>query len=348
MKAQTDVTSTYITNPSFELSAEGTTTSAQSLSSGGSYYGWTLPSLGSSYVNISIGDGTTCTGNAFGVPTATAGSYYYFARRGWNSSTSSDATLSTTLASLPVGQYTLTMDYKGLDSYDSNHTSKGSYFTISAVEDETTLNSVQSSTFGYVNGNSAGANMFAGSSNWNELTLSFNVTTAGDVTLNILHHLVGGVRTDVVIDNLTLTYSNSVSPTAVALSSTELALTVGGTSTLTPTYTPAGANTYTEITWTTSDATVATVSGGTVTAVGPGSATITATTANDCKATCAVTVTDVTPVAAPSFYSEIAAGDFYLMNAATGKFLNGGNSWGTQATLTEHGVPMTVTVGDGV
>lgn len=53
-------------------------------------------------------------------------------------------------------------------------------------------------------------------------------------------------------------------------------------------------------------------------------------------------------VAAPSSYSEVAAGDFYIVNAATGLFLTGANSWGTQASLETHGTPFTVTVGEGV
>ena len=206
--AQTDVTSTYLTNPSFEYSAEGTTTSAQALTSGGSYYGWTLPALGSSYVNISIGDASTCNGQAFGIPTAKDGDYYYFCRRGWNSSSSTDATMSTTLTTLPVGHYTLTMAYKGLDSWDSSHTSKGSYLKIEAIEEGTSLASQQTATFDAVNGNSAGSGKFSGDSNWKSVTLEFDVATAGDVTLNIVHHFVGGVRTDAVIDDLQLSYTD--------------------------------------------------------------------------------------------------------------------------------------------
>ncbi len=36
------------------------------------------------------------------------------------------------------------------------------------------------------------------------------------------------------------------------------------------------------------------------------------------------------------------------MNAATGTFLGGGNSWGTQASVVEHGIPFGVAVGEGV
>ena len=205
--AQTDVTSTYLTNPSFELSAAGTTTSAQALTNGGTYYGWTLPSLGENYVNISIGDASNCNGQAFGIPTASEGSYYYYCRRGWNSSSSADATLSTTLANMSVGHYTLTMAYKGLDSWDSGHNSKGSYLKVEAVE-ETTLASQQTATFDAVNGNNAGSGKFTGASNWKSVTLEFDVATASDVTLNIVHHFVGGVRTDAVIDNLQLAYTD--------------------------------------------------------------------------------------------------------------------------------------------
>ena len=208
MQAQDDVTSTHLTNPSFEFSAAETPSTAQALTNGGSYYGWTLPSLGTNYVNISIGDASNCNGQAFGIPSAKEGSYYYYCRRGWNSSSSADATLSTALQSLPEGHYKLTMDYKGLDSWDDQHNVKGSYLKLEAVSGSTALASNQTSTFEVVKGNSAGANKFTGDANWKEATLEFDVTTAGDVTLNIVHHLVGGVRTDVVIDNLQLTYTD--------------------------------------------------------------------------------------------------------------------------------------------
>lgn len=203
MFAQTDVTSTYLTNPSFELKAEGTVATAEGLSNNGTYYGWQLPNLGASYVNISIGNSTECAGNAFGVPTAKEGSTYYYCRRGWNSSSTADATLSTT-ANLPAGSYTLTISYKGLDSWDSSHNSKGSNLTLSAVEGGSTLASSKTANFDAVNGNAAGKDKFTGEANWKEASVVFDVEEAGEVTLNIIHHLVGGVRSDVVIDDVKL------------------------------------------------------------------------------------------------------------------------------------------------
>ena len=100
------------------------------------------------------------------------------------------------------------MAYKGLDSWDNSHNSKGSYLKLTATGNEE-LAFIQTPEFEAVNGNTAGANKFTGSSNWKEVSLTFDVETEGNVTLNILHHLVGGVRTDVVIDDLRLTYTDS-------------------------------------------------------------------------------------------------------------------------------------------
>ena len=59
MQAQDDVTSMYLTNPSFEFSAAETTSTAQALTNGGSYYGWTAYHLLKKVPTITIaaGDG---------------------------------------------------------------------------------------------------------------------------------------------------------------------------------------------------------------------------------------------------------------------------------------------------
>ncbi len=100
--------------------------------------------------------------------------------------------------------------------------------------------------------------------------------------------------------------------TGVTLSPAEAFLTVGGTTTLTPTFTPSNA-TNKNVTWSSSNTSVATVSNsGVVTAVGLGSATITATATNgtadpsdDVTATCTVTV--ATPINAVSEDGTIGA-----------------------------------------
>ena len=100
--------------------------------------------------------------------------------------------------------------------------------------------------------------------------------------------------------------------TGVTLNASTATLTVGGTTTLTPTFTPSNA-TNKNVTWSSSNTSVATVSNsGVVTAVGLGSATITATATNgtadpsdDVTATCTVTV--ATPINAVSEDGTIGA-----------------------------------------
>lgn len=45
---------------------------------------------------------------------------------------------------------------------------------------------------------------------------------------------------------------------------------------------------------------------------------------------------------------ELAPGEYYIRNAATGKFLGGANSWGTQASIIEHGIDIKVAIADGL
>lgn len=136
--------------------------------------------------------------------------------------------------------------------------------------------------------------------------------------------------------------------TDMTLSSTNATLTTGDGLTLTPTLTPNDADDQT-ITWTSSDETVATVADGYVKVLKAGIATITATAngtqvANSVQKTCTITAADA---AAPTHYSAVAEGDFYIRNVATGKFLGGANSWGTQASIIKHGIPFTLTASDG-
>ena len=88
--------------------------------------------------------------------------------------------------------------------------------------------------------------------------------------------------------------TDPVSVTGVSLNKSSLTLETGGTAVLTATVTPADAADK-NVTWSSSDTTVATVADGVVTAVAAGTATITVTTADGGKtATCTVTVTAAT------------------------------------------------------
>ena len=177
--------------------------------------------------------------------------------------------------------------------------------------------------------------------------LSLNINVAADNNIswlsfkNIKYTKVRDLNPD----------EEAVAPTAIALYNGENAVSeaitldaTNSTVTLTAAYEPANATEGLE--WTTTDASVVTVEKGVVTVVSAGTATITATSTVDptVKATATINVVNAT---APAYYSEIAAGDFYIVNAFTGKFLGGANDWGTRASIIEHGIPFTVALNDG-
>ncbi len=342
--AQTDVTSTYITNPSFEsdgIMSAGNGTTPNIITP----TGWTQEqNTAGSFQDNKICDASTSNGSNYGTTvTPSDGTYYLFYRHGWNGS--NYAKFTSSAANLPAGSYKLTVDYKMVSGSDNTNNNDNTSITLSAISGETTLGTATAK--GAVQVNNNGTTAVLKDNDWItlETTFTLDAETSTQFVINLL--ACGPKRSDFVVDNVRLYFTAITRPTAIALNETTLALNPTQSSTLSVTYTPADANTDTDITWTSSDATVATVDGGVVTAVGAGTATITATTANNVSTTCAVTVTDVTPVAAPAYYSEIAAGDFYIVNAATGKYLGGANSWGTQASQIEHGIPFTVAISDG-
>ena len=342
LRAQTDVTATYLTNPSFE--ADGVIAASNGSNPNMiTPTGWTQEqNAAGSFQNNRICDASTSNESPYGtLVTPSDGTYYLFYRHGWNGS--NYAKFTSTAANMPAGFYTLTVDYKMVSGSDNTNNNNNTSITLSAISGGTTLGENTASDAVKVNNN--GTTAVLANDEWKTLTTSFTLTeeTSTQIVINLL--ACGPKRSDFVVDNVRILYVAFVYPTAITLGQNSLSLSVGENATLTPSFTPSDANTDTDITWTTSDATVATVSNGVVTAIGGGTATITATTANNKSATCTVTVNTAS---GPAHYSEIAAGDFYIVNAATGMFLGGAHSWGTQASLIEHGIPFTVTVGNGV
>ena len=334
MSAAGDVTAVLLSNPGFESCTVTTTNAAASGSAAPSDItgDWTQVSSAawSSSAVVAYGgegqvngvsapsaDNAGNSGNALGVSV------------GWGGT----VTYQSAAVTLPAGAYILRVN-----AYNAHtKTQLKSHFGFVPTSGTSIISTKNSFT----------------SNTWETDIVTFTLDEATEGKFQIGGQAISGGSGDnakVFFDNITINYEAIIRPTDINLSETSLNLTTCGTATLTPVYTPNGANTDIDITWTTSDATVATVSAGVVTAVGPGTATITAKLTKDESktATCDVTVTDVNPVTAPSFYSEIAAGDFYIVNAATGKYLGGANSWGTQASLIKHGIPFGVTVGENV
>lgn len=137
-------------------------------------------------------------------------------------------------------------------------------------------------------------------------------TTAADRTLV----LTNGSRTDTYIYNCWDKFFKIASPvpTAINLSNMSVSLFAGtSTYTLTTTITPAIANNV--VTWASSNDAIATVGGGIITPKSAGTCTITATTSNGLKATCSVTVHDVSSVTLNNTYASIQKGSTVKLSA---------------------------------
>ena len=109
------------------------------------------------------------------------------------------------------------------------------------------------------------------------------VTGKGEGTATITATTSNGLTAEATIE------VKVVNPTGVTLDKTSASLDLGDTVTFTATVSPEDAS-FKDVTWTSSDPSVATVSAGKVTAKEEGTTTITASTSNGIKATATVTV----------------------------------------------------------
>ncbi len=157
---------------------------------------------------------------------------------------------------------------------------------------------------------------------------------------------VGNTTITLTADDVTKTINVSVVapailPESITLEPASIDLQFGGVTTakIIATVNPSEANQ--EVTFASSDESVATVDAeGNVTATGIGSAEITVTSAIKEDVIAAATVNVIGADAPVVYTTEIADGkDYWLINAATGKYLGGANNWGTRASLIEHGIP---------
>ena len=144
--------------------------------------------------------------------------------------------------------------------------------------------------------------------------------------------------------------------TSIALNETEKTILIGGTLTLTVTYTPEDANTGKGITWSSSDATVAKVEGGVVTGLKEGDATIKATTENGKEATCAIKVepVHVTSVTLDKETATIKEGATLTLTAkvlpenATNKDVKWSSNKETVATVDNNGKVTGIAEGEAI
>jgi hypothetical protein len=184
VQAQTDVTSSYLENPSFELGTDGT-----AKSTGKGYYSpylWTatnLPTSGTKNFGIYSANETSNTHpGAFGVNiTPDDGDYYFFGRESWSGSFDVVTLSQETKASLPAGKYLMSISYK----IASKAASEG-YIEISANKETTTLGQAKSFVATTAKTLNNQGNMEA--TPWEKLAVPFEVTEEGKITVSIAMH----------------------------------------------------------------------------------------------------------------------------------------------------------------
>lgn len=184
----TDITATYIVNPSFETdnvsSLKKITNSADGLR------GWELTSPSGWTVEDPDGhtsllvDKDCYADNNFGLVTNLAdGNYAYYLRMGWSTG---DSKVSQTLKNLPAGNYRLTVDER--TGYANSAVSS---MTLTAAGRSVSKDFKQ------------GSNGFMASEKWNTLSLSFSTASQGDVEISVSVQWVSG-GSCVMLDNFRL------------------------------------------------------------------------------------------------------------------------------------------------
>ena len=205
--AQTDVTATYIQNPSFELAAEGTELSSVQKASNAALtmYGWTESGQGSAFSDTQIMDGSTNNASQYGTTvTPSNGTYYFFVRQGWTNSTAIKITSNE--MSLPAGTYTLSVDYKQAYGYDKdNQKNSNTKTSLAFAANGSDLVAITSgAATGFAQGNKQ---TYFQTAEWSTLTTSFTLSETTTGNIEVRFAIAGARRSDFCIDNVRLTYS---------------------------------------------------------------------------------------------------------------------------------------------
>ena len=170
ISAQTDVTSLYLSNPSFEVATLGNQVTNQNDGLRGwevsTLTGWTTTNPGTQLLITA----DCFTDNNFGKTAIADGQYALYQRVGW---TTAASTVSQVTQSIPAGEYQLTFRTKAF--YANSATSSA---TARVVAGGKTLGS---QTFSFVQGNVGCMT----SREWTEQKVKFTVTTPAALTISI-------------------------------------------------------------------------------------------------------------------------------------------------------------------
>lgn len=193
-----------IINPSFELAAADTPLTEDLKASNGplTIYGWT-EEVNTSFNNTEILKSGNTASSQFGSSEASDGEYALFFRHGWNESGTTNTFTSAALATLPAGNYRLSVDYKQHYSHDGNPNNKTTV-GIAMMNGETALGSATSDPAAGVQGNSGDPTYFTDNA-WSTLEALFTVEEAVEgATVVISLNAAGQRRSDFFIDNVKL------------------------------------------------------------------------------------------------------------------------------------------------
>lgn len=212
--AQTDVTSTYLVNPSFEtlLASDGstavTTTTDKSANLTDGLYGWEISALkNDAYSNYRVESSSGPSASGFGSPiTSSDGDCYYFNRQGWANVDSELKT--TTKAALEPGVYYVTIDYKAADFANNNQASSNGTTIGITIKDanDTELGKLSPVTCAYSevqDGGNCSSTLLADRP-WDTMGAMFSVENASVVTFSIQQNMKSNGRSDIVYDNMRL------------------------------------------------------------------------------------------------------------------------------------------------
>jgi hypothetical protein len=227
VSAQTDVTSTYFANPSFETlkASDGTTDVTVKTTLTNGLYGWEVADMSNYQVeSYESGSSTGFPADGSGKIAASDRTYYYFNRNGWGDKNSELKT--TTTQSLPAGWYYLEFDYKAADYTNNNDASKnGTTVGVKILNVDASVlgeNPLAKRAYSTTNGsNNPGTDNYMVAAEWTKMGVCFEVKEATAITVVIRQEMKNYGRSDIAYDNLRLysldgvTETNTVEMTGV-------------------------------------------------------------------------------------------------------------------------------------
>ncbi|MCM1107520.1 MAG: hypothetical protein NC388_00530 [Clostridium sp.] len=188
VSAQTDVTSQYFTNPSFENGTEG----------------WTLPTADSFYNNGTY-KSEDAVPSALGTKsTPSDGEHFFHTRHGWNNKSGQAWNTSTSSSQeLPAGKYYLVVDYKAYDMCNDGAYHSQLNIAVTKEDGTSVAASPKKQLFAYFSDNTNN-NDYIAKADWSKLGVYFELTEATKINVGLNADLWSNQRSDILYDNLRL------------------------------------------------------------------------------------------------------------------------------------------------